>query len=188
MADSPQLPQPTAEQRKIAAGQFERANQVIGTGNYDYGIQLLLTSCKLDPGNLIYRQALRRTEKRKYNNNQRGSRFAFLTNGLRIAKVQAALARHEYLQVLELGEQVLTRNPWDVGTQLAMAQAADALGLLDLAVWTLEQARQKNVQDLALNRALARAVELGYELANLDFGYRDIGRLLDEWQEKTQRA
>src|SRR5437588_9455766 len=103
-------PPPAPKQRRAAAGQFERANQVIATGNYDYGIQLLLTCCKLDPANLIYRQALRRTEKRKYNNNQRGSRLAFLTNGLRIAKVQTALARKEYLQVLELAEQVLLRN------------------------------------------------------------------------------
>ena len=54
------LPPPTAEQRRAAAGQFERANQVVATGNFDYGIGLLLTCCKLDPGNLIYRQALRR--------------------------------------------------------------------------------------------------------------------------------
>jgi tetratricopeptide (TPR) repeat protein len=159
MADTPQLPQPTDEQRRIAAGQFERANQVISTGNYDYGIQLLLTCCKLDPGNLIYRQALRRTEKRKYNNNQHGSRLAFLTNGLRVAKMQTALARHEYLQVLTLAEQVLLRNPWDVGTQLAMAQAADELGLVDLAVWTLEQARQKDSKHAKVNRHLARLYE-----------------------------
>ena len=35
---------------------------------------------------------------------------------------------------------------------------------------------------------LARAVEFGYELANLDFGYRDIGKLLDEWQTRLQQA
>ena len=44
------LPPPTAEQRRAAAGQFERANQVVATGNFDYGIGLLLTCCKLDPG------------------------------------------------------------------------------------------------------------------------------------------
>src|SRR5947209_3775657 len=161
MADysAPTVPSPSPEHRRVAVGQFERANQVIASGNYDYAIQLLLTCCKLDPANLIYRQALRRTEKRKYNNNQRGSRFAFLTNGLRIARVQAALARHDYLPVLELAEQVLLRNPWDVGTQLAMAQAADALGLLDLAVWTLEQARQKDSKHVKVNRHLARLYE-----------------------------
>jgi len=35
---------------------------------------------------------------------------------------------------------------------------------------------------------LAAAVDLGHELANQDYLYRDIGRLLDEWQTKLQKA
>ena len=61
--------------------------------------------------------------------------------------------------MLEHGEQVLCRNPWDMGTQLDMAEAFDALGLLDLAVFTLDQARQKYPKDATLNRALARLFE-----------------------------
>ena len=40
-----------------------------------------------------------------------------------------------------------------------MAEAADELGQLDLAVWLLEQARQKSQTLPALNRALARLYE-----------------------------
>ena len=79
-AKAPILPPLTPEHRRVAAGQFERANQVVATGNFDYGIRLLLSCCKLDPSNLIYRQALRRTEKAKYRNNLRGSLFASLTS------------------------------------------------------------------------------------------------------------
>jgi hypothetical protein len=35
---------------------------------------------------------------------------------------------------------------------------------------------------------LAQAVDLAHELANMDYGYREIGRLLDEWQTKLQKA
>ena len=35
---------------------------------------------------------------------------------------------------------------------------------------------------------LAGAVDMAHELANIDFGYRDIGRLLDEWQEQLDAA
>jgi tetratricopeptide (TPR) repeat protein len=157
--DSSSLTAPSAEQRRVAAGQFERANQVIATGNYDYGIQLLMTCCKLDPANLIYRQALRKTEKVKFKNNLRGSRMAFLTNSPAKTKLKAAKAAGDYLKVLEYGEEVLLRNPWDAGTQMDMAEAADALGLLDLAVWTMEHARQKNPDDITVNRALARLYE-----------------------------
>src|SRR5579884_20021 len=72
----PNLPPVTAEQRRVAVGKFERANQVIATWNFDYGIHLLMDCCKIDPANLVYRQKLRATEKVKYRNNLRGSFFA----------------------------------------------------------------------------------------------------------------
>src|ERR1700739_3721309 len=106
------LPTPSPDHRRVAVGQFERANQVIATGNYDYGIRLLLSCCKLDPANLIYRQALRRTEKTKYNNNLRGSWLAWLTTSATRAKLKTAKQRRDYLKVLELAESVLARNPW----------------------------------------------------------------------------
>jgi tetratricopeptide (TPR) repeat protein len=159
MANSSALPPPNADHRRVAAGQFERANQVVATGNYDYGIRLLVSCCKLDPGNLIYRQALRRTEKAKFSNNLRGSWHARWSTWAGKARVKAAFGARDYLRVLEHGERVLMRNPWDVGVQMDMAAAADGLGLLDVAVWCLEQARQKTAKDVPLNRALARLYE-----------------------------
>lgn len=156
---TPTLPSVTPDQRRIAAENFERARQVLLTGNHDYGVNLLTTCCKLDPGNFLYRQALRRAQKEKYGNNLRGSRFAFLTTGRHRARLKAARSGRDYLKVLEHGEAVLARNPWDLGTQMDMAEAFDALGLLDLAVFTLDQARQKYPKDPTLNRALARLFE-----------------------------
>ncbi len=157
--DATMLPPPSPEHRRIAASQFERANQVIATGNYDYGIRLLMSCCKLDAANLIYRQALRRTEKTKYRNNLRGSWLASVTTIPVRARLKAAKSGRDWLRVLEFGEAVLAHNPWDTGAQMDMAEAADALGLLDLAIWTLEQARQKNPREAALNRSLARLYE-----------------------------
>src|SRR5688572_28156453 len=153
------LPALSPDQRKIAAENFERARQAIVSGNFDYAIDRLLTCCKLDPANFSFRQTLRRAQRDKYGNNLRGSRLAFLTSPRTKAKVKAAKAGGDYLKVLEYGEQVLTANPWDVGTQMDMAEAFDALGLIDLAVFTLDQARQKHPKDATLNRALARLFE-----------------------------
>jgi tetratricopeptide (TPR) repeat protein len=159
MPDSPSLPTPTAEQKRIAADSFARAKEAIASGGLDYAINLLLTACKLDPGNFFYRQTLRKTQKDKYGNNLRGSRFAFFTTPRWKAKVKGAKRSRDYTKVLEHGEQVLCRNPWDVGTQMDMSEAFDALGLGELAVFSLDQARQKNPKDATLNRALARLFE-----------------------------
>lgn len=150
---------PNPEHRRIAAQQFERARQVISGGNHDYAIDLLQTCCKLDPGNLIYRQALRRVEKSKYKNNLRGSMLAWLTTGPARVRLRRAKLGGDHLRVLERGEAILARNPWDTGAQVAMAEAADNLGLVDLAVWILVEARQKNPKDVRVNRQLARTHE-----------------------------
>jgi tetratricopeptide (TPR) repeat protein len=158
-ANVPSLPPLSAELRRIVVGKFERANQVVATGNFDYGIHLLVDCCKLDPANLSYRQALRRTEKAKYRNNLRGSLFARWTTWPMRARMKTALRARDYLKVLEHGERILMRNPWDVGTQMDMAVASEQMGLLDLAIWNLEQARQKQAFDVSLNRALAELYE-----------------------------
>lgn len=155
----PSAPSPTTDQRKIALESFTKAKEAIGNGSLDYAIALLLTCCRLDPANFEFRQTLRRTQKEKYGNNLRGSRFAFFTTPRWKAKVKAAKRSREYLRVLEHGEQVLNRNPWDMGTQMDMAEAFDALGLGNLAVFSLDQARQKYPKDATLNRALARLFE-----------------------------
>jgi tetratricopeptide (TPR) repeat protein len=160
MADIPmRLPPVSPESRRIAAERFDRANQVIANGDYDYAIQLLLACCKLDPANFLFRQTLRKTQKAKYNNNLRGSRLAFLTTMRARTRLKSAKRGRDYIKVLEAGEVILSKNPWDVGSQMDMAEAAEALGLLDLAVFLLDQARQKNPKDPTMNRALARLFE-----------------------------
>jgi tetratricopeptide (TPR) repeat protein len=153
------LPAVSPEQRRIAAENFERARQVLQTGNHDYAIQLLRTCCRLEPGNIQFRQTLRRAQKEKFGNNLRGSRFALFSTPSIKAKLKAAKASRDHLRVIELGEDVLTRNPWDLGTQMDMAETFEAVGLSDLAVFSLDQARQKYPKDATLNRALARLFE-----------------------------
>jgi len=150
---------PTPDQRRVAAAQFEHANQAIAKGNFDYGIDLLLNCCKLDPGNFTFRKALRQAQKAKHDNNLHGSRFSLLTTSTTRVRLKSALRAGEYLKALEHGEQILVRNPWDVGALMAMGEAFDNLGLLDLGVWTVEQARQADPKNPVVNRALARLCE-----------------------------
>jgi Flp pilus assembly protein TadD len=160
MADKtkPRLPPPTPEQRKVASGQFERAKQVLAQNkDFDYAIKLLINCCKLDPANLIYRQQLRASEKVKYKDKGRGSALAFLSGDR--TRLKAAVTTGKYREALEYGELALAKNPWDAAVQMDMAVAADALGLIDMAIWFLEQARQKTPNDGKLNRMLAKFYE-----------------------------
>jgi serine/threonine protein kinase len=94
------LPGVSPDQRRAAAGQFERANEVIASANFDYGIHLLLSCCKLDPANLAYRQALRQAEKTKFGKNLRGGRFSWLTSLPSRTRLKGAKRSEDHLRVL----------------------------------------------------------------------------------------
>lgn len=153
------LPPISNDSRSIAVKSFEKANSAISTEHFDYAIKLLLECCRRDPGNFLFRQTLRRTQKAKFNNNLRGSRLAFFTTLRLRTKLKQAEHSRDYLKVLDLGEQILSKNPWDIGVQKDMAEAADALGLLDMAIFMLDQARQKDPKNPTINRMLARYFE-----------------------------
>jgi serine/threonine protein kinase len=156
---TPQVATPSTDQRRVALGQFERATDVIARGDYDYGVHLLLSCCKLEPANLGYRRALRRAERTMNERKRRGGPLAFLATSPARTRLKAAKAAGEHLRVLEHGEEILARSPWDTSAQLDMADAAQALRLDALAVWILEQAIDEQKPDIAVSRALARCYE-----------------------------
>ena len=157
--DKATLPKVTAEQRRGAAGQYERAQQVLATGNFDYGIDLLRKCCLTEPGSIVYRQALRHAQKGKYQDNQKGQSLAFWRSLPAKLRLQAAVGTKNYIKALEYAEEILTRNPWDESTLLALAEALEGLGLLDQALWTLDQARKSNPKSVRVNRRLAIVLE-----------------------------
>jgi tetratricopeptide (TPR) repeat protein len=149
----------SAEQTKAAAGQFQRARQVLAEGgNEDYARQLLLACLKLDPGNLHARKALRQINQ-KSGSSLFGRWMGSLSNLANRGKIKAAKASGDHRKVLEYGEDVLARRPDDVSAVLDMGQAAQALGLTDLAAWLLEQGRAQSPDSTALARALALVYE-----------------------------
>src|SRR5262249_920677 len=121
------VPTPNPEQRKIADAQFTKAKQAVSTNNFDYGISLLLSCCKIDPANMESRPYLRATERLKYKNNMKGKGGGWLTGGGSRARIKAAMAHRDYLKAMELAEGLLTSNPWDVGAQMDLAAAATSL-------------------------------------------------------------
>ncbi len=160
MADNAVVyPKLTAEQRRAAAGQYERANQVIKGGDHDYGLQLLLTCCKIDPSSLIYRKALRKAQRAKYNDNETGQSLAYLRSLFTRLKLKRALMRGNNEEALVQAELIFMRNPWDLSAHIEMARALEGLGWNDHALWALEQVRPQHTDNPKVNRPLARLYE-----------------------------
>jgi hypothetical protein len=147
------------EQRQAAAEQYERARGVIGSGDLDYAIHLLLDCCKNDPSNLIYRRVLRRAVRAKFMGKNKAGLIASLGTSIRKTRLKAAIMTRDHVHVLEQGEEILSRNPFDIAVQLDMAQSAEALGAVDLALWLLRHAYDKDSPQIRVVRALAKLYE-----------------------------
>jgi hypothetical protein len=155
-AGIPVQARPSGEQRRIAEGRFRHAQQSLAAGDRAYGLQVLLSCCALDPGNVLYRQALR--EARKLPGAPPASRVSlgFVFTWL---KFQTAKLFRNHRKTLEHGERLLQFSPRDLGVQMEMAAAAEAVELAELAVWLLERAREQAGGEQRLNRTLARLFE-----------------------------
>ena len=143
----------TVDQRRAAAGQFERASEVLALGDSDYARHLLLSCCQLDPANLLYRQTLRQIKRKA--KGWLGRLIAPLALLACRGRLKLAQRRDDHLMVLQYGEEALAGAPGDLPVQLAMSDAAEALGLPRLAVWLVEQSRAQNPRNTKPLRALA---------------------------------
>jgi len=143
----------------IAREQFERAQQVIANGDFDYALRLLRSCLDLDPSKVLYRQTLRRTTRARYRDNERGSWLAWLRNAPARWRLKRAVAADDHAAALAAAEEILARNPWDVPAMVAVSEAAEHLGWLDVAAWSIESARTHAPKDVALIRRLAHLYE-----------------------------
>jgi hypothetical protein len=187
----------TEERRAAAASLFWRQHGA-GEEDYDAGAHRLQSCCKLDLTNLVYRHALRTLQKKKYPDPPQRGWLPGRTALSALARLAAAKQAGDWFKVLEYGEEVLTHNPWELGTTLTLGEAADRLGLHALAVWMLEQVWRRETQTPALVRALARLHERtgnsarGKELLNLaldrDPHDQEARRLLREMAARERAA
>ncbi len=126
-------------QQQKAQSFFQYGNDAAAKGSVDYAVQMYREALKLQPDNLVFRQALRATVRKKFNNDP--SKVGRLA-GARVQPVRlrarAAKAKGQWAHVLDVCEEAYVYNPWDVSTSLAASEAATELGFHPLSQWLLE--------------------------------------------------
>jgi tetratricopeptide (TPR) repeat protein len=145
--------------RERAKTYFQYGNDAALKNNHDYAVNMYQSACKIDPGNLIYRQALRGIERRKFGNDPAkvGKLIGMKTNPIRL-KAKPPKAKGNWKGVLEVCEEVFVLNPWDIGAAREAAEASQHLGFMPVAQWLLESV-QPQATDAEFFRHLARIEE-----------------------------
>jgi tetratricopeptide (TPR) repeat protein len=132
-------PHEGSNQNKKAQTFFQTGNEAALKDNYDYAIQMYREACKLQPGNLIFRQALRGIERRKFGNepSKVGRLIGARTQPIRM-RARSARSKGNWAHALDVCEEAFMLNPWDVGAAREAAEAAEEMGLKELSQWLME--------------------------------------------------
>jgi tetratricopeptide (TPR) repeat protein len=139
---------------------FQYGNDAALKNNHDYAIEMYQRACKIDPENLIYRQALRGTERRKFNNDPAkvGKLVYARLQGTRL-KVKTLKAKKDWKGVIETCEEAFVLHPWDTTAARDAAEACEQLDYKGVAQWLLESV-QAQATEADFFRHLAHIEEL----------------------------
>ncbi len=125
---------------------FQYGNDAAMKGNTDYAIAMYRQATKTTPDNLIYRQALRGIERRKFGNDpKKVGMLVGVKNQTILMSAKSAKSKGKHHDALEHCEDAFANNPWDVNAARLAAEAAEELDLGALSQWLID-----SVQEIAL--------------------------------------
>ena len=129
-------------------------------GNWELAEAMFSTCVKLIPDNVMYRNLLRNSTKKKYKDNGKGAGSFSKTKlmGIR-SRIKKAKAAEEWEEVSKAAEEGLLLNPWDVQLNVELAEAMQALDRSEIARAALFDAVKAAPKDTALLSKFADILE-----------------------------
>ena len=168
---------------------FQYGNDAAQKSNFDYAINMYREACKGVPDNMVYRQALRGVQRKKFNNDPKQvGRLVGMTNQPILIKAKSARSKGKYPEALDLCEGAFINNPWDVGAARVAAEAADQMGLSALAQWYVEsvQAVAKDADFFRFaggihesNKSWQKAIACWEQVKKLNPNDQDVNRKIN---------
>jgi tetratricopeptide (TPR) repeat protein len=150
---------PSPEKIKMAAACWVRGNEAVPKENWDYAIQMYATSVKLVPDNLMYRQSLRFTEYKKYDNNGSGAKMS----GMKLMGPRTTIKKcrmgKDWKGVDEAAEEGLKVNPWDAQLGADVGDACLEMGYQECAIFAYEESLKVDKTNVPVNKSLAGLLE-----------------------------
>ena len=166
---------------------FQYGNEAALKSNLDYAIDMYKQACKLSPDSLIFRQALRGVQRRKFNNEpSKVGRLAGARNQPIRMRAGRRVPKEHYAQCLEICEDAFTNNPWDVSTAREAAEAAEMLSYFPLAQWYLESVQSEIAKDAEFFRHIGHVHELNEAWAKAIAAWEQVKKI-DPYDEDANR-
>ncbi len=155
----------STDKKKIAAQCWQTGSAAMGKESWDYAIEMFGRAAALVPDNLMYRQALRGVEYKKYNNNKTGAKMSSMKLMPIRGKIKKARMKSDWDSVNRDAEEGLVVNPWDPQLNADVGEACRNLGFGEIAVWAFKLAVEGEPNNKDFNQQLADALEFQGEFA-----------------------
>jgi tetratricopeptide (TPR) repeat protein len=154
---------PSGQKKKIAADCFMKGSQAMQKQNFDYAIEMYGKAVQLAPDNRAFRQALRGTEYRKYDNNKSGVKLASVRLTGTRNTIRKARGKKDWLAMDQAAEEGLKLNPWDAQLNADVGEACYNLGYSEVAEFAYQCAVETNGES---KDYLQRLMEINEERGN----------------------
>jgi len=148
------------DKHKFASDCYRKGVEAMEKQNWGLAVEMFSTCSRFVPDNVMYRQLLRKSEYKKYDDNKSGA--GALTKrkliGIR-SRIKKAKAKEEWDEVDKACEEGLAINPWDVQLNVDLGEAAQARDYSEVARFSLLEARNIEPSNKQLNEQLAELLE-----------------------------
>jgi len=162
---------------KKAQDLYDKGQQALDNGNYDYAIALFEGALDIAPAFSECRRKLRLAEFRKFDLEKPGA-FAIwvktLFNSKPFAQGKYHLSRGNWMAAITEYEKILKINPKSKAALLKIAEAAERNDMIDLAIDSLNAVRFIDPRDVTVIKQMARIYKEKGQLDNARQCYEDV--------------
>ena len=146
------------EKRKLSAECWRRGNEAMQSENWDYSIQMFSQCVTFEQDNLLFRQALRGVEMKKYGNNRAGAKMAGVKLMGPRGRVKKSKLSRNWDAVDKAAEEGLAINPWDAQLNADVGEACRKMEFPAVAAFAYEKAVECDPNSKVFCRAPGRVV------------------------------
>ncbi|WP_437230894.1 tetratricopeptide repeat protein [Planctomicrobium sp. SH661] len=145
-----------ADEDKWAGDCYRRGNDAMQKENWDLAVEMFSSCVKFKPGNLLYRQFLRNSTKKKYGDNGKGAGTFGKTKlmGIR-SRIKKARTAENWEEASKAIEEGLYINPWDTQLNVELAEVSLMLDRGEIAKFAYMEAIRSDPKNKSHYVALA---------------------------------
>ena len=150
------------QKKKLAGECFRKGSEAMTAENWDFAVSMFGQCVTFVPENLMYRQVLRGSQRKKYKDNGSGAgkiaKMGLIKVRTRIKKARMS-KETDWEIIAKAAEEGLQVNPWDAHLNFELGVACREAGYIEIARHSMEDAVKSEADNKEYVRTLAALLQ-----------------------------